>query len=99
MPYFKSVEHTGHEYQTEAVQSKPGPALAKICPKYVSKYHQQNTEQLFFLHGTKPKVIISQLCGFSYADSVSYVSYLSFKPSESLLLRHHSTGMICQLLS
>lgn len=99
MPYFKSVEHTGHEYQKEAVQSKPGPALAKICPKYVSKYHQQNTEQLFFLHSTKPKVIISQLWGFSYADSVLYVSYLSFKPSESLLLRHHSTGMICQLLS
>lgn len=100
MPCSKSVEHTGQEHQKEAAQSTPGPAPAKICPKYVSKYHQQNTQQLFPLHSPEPKVIISQPWeGFSYADNVSYVSYLSLKASQSLLLRHHSTGMISQLLS
>lgn len=51
MPCFKSGEHTGQEYQKEAVQSTPGPALAKICPKY----HQQNTEQLLSLQSPTPK--------------------------------------------
>lgn len=88
------------EYQKQALQRTPGPALAKICPKYVSKHHHQNTEQLFSLHSPKPEVIMSQLWeGFSYADSASYVSYLSFTPRESLQLPHHSTGMICHLLS
>jgi len=87
MPCFKSVEHTGHEGRKQLQEKQRKESQVQHLLRSVPNTHQRSTNRLksscfsYIIQAQSEHVTALRRRGFSYADSVSDLSHLSFKPA------------------